>query len=373
MTITLADHVIAAAQSPERELHLKLKGATRHRMNQISDKVRHAQRYYLDSSFIKQAVSLSLLSPELLLAGAIKILPINDIIWIEWLEQIRIKELIANNYMTDKEMNYADHASTVGVLIESGDRLTTLSENYQPKFMLGIISQQMKTTAYPLVVHTVGFGWAKDSYDLDTNAAKLILGDRWAKSHPILNNQAWQSLIKYIRPVWWGIPAVTDVNPLNLEKIIENSLVSTTGDLRFILAVLILLTVIEIKSDETWTSQGARAGSNSARLRLPGNVFRTLKIDLPHTILLDKINNYQPPAIPTDRHHRLHDVRAHIAHSRKKGSPICQHKFDQEDLPHFCIYCGYREWPRKAHQRGDGSLGRVFGPRILTSIETNMS
>jgi hypothetical protein len=36
-------------------------------------------------------------------------------------------------------------------------------------------------------------------------------------------------------------------------------------------------------------------------------------------------------------------------------------------VPHFCTVCGYREWPRRAHRRGDPKLGTVYGPRVLSS------
>jgi hypothetical protein len=142
---------------------------------------------------------------------------------------------------------------------------------------------------------------------------------------------------------------------------------AVSGDLRFLLAVMILMSSAEVLSSEPWTSAGVRAPSTSARLRTPGNTFRTLTCAAPRERVLDRIERYRPPATPTGRHPRDHEVRGHVCRSRRKGSPICEHTFDQEALPHFCTSCGYREWPRKAHRRGDKALGTVFGPRKLTA------
>ena len=135
---------------------------------------------------------------------------------------------------------------------------------------------------------------------------------------------------------------------------------------------LYIVSVPEAVSTDPWTSLGPRASRGSARLRLPGSVFRTLRVEVPRERLRERIAAYRPPETPTGRRHKDNEVGPPAARRRTgyEGS-VCEHEFDRPEVPHFCTLCGYREWPRRSHRRGDPALGTVHGPRRITAREGN--
>lgn len=386
---TLADHVIAAANNPRRELGAlapHLGPASMARLRGIAAQVRAATRTLVDPSAVRAAAALSCQSPTELLAQLRRAAPPAPNVWWEWDERVRMRALVEHGYIDAIDEQNAAHRC--GLLVAHGqDGLVRTA----------VFTQHLALRDVPLIPHMVGFVHHptfgehdfKASVDLETQAAtaavhseehlagcSLALGQRWGALHP--DDPAYQHMGLRVGYWWPGVPTMLDAedqrhhDPRAWRQQAKKSAIGVTGDLRFLLALLVLVSVPETIVTDPWTSLGPRAPKGSARLRLPGSVFRTLKLDVPRERVLQRMRDYQPPATPTDRRHRDHPVAPHIAH-RRKGyeNCVCEHEFDQQEVPRFCTLCGYREWPRKAHRRGDPALGSVFGPRLISASETN--
>jgi hypothetical protein len=362
-------------------------------LTSIANEILNSQRIFLDDDLVEAAVTLSCSPPSLLLQTIPHIQPLGNSVWVEWDETVRLTQLQALGYGLGSSDYVADGAAQCGFLINS--IITNGNLLIRIQIISYLNSQKQRDSIIP---HMIGFWFApRDLLSLPTKEIigsiitgddlgvasiiqerekkegyKFALGQRWHQNHHTLSEaHAYTDIANRIVYGWFGLPAFDDIkrsgwNP-NQGELITNAGVAVVGDCRFLIALLILATTVETISEEAWTSVGGRAPRNSALVRLPGNIFRTLKLALPRERIMERIANYQPPATPTGRRMREHNVVAHMCRSRKRGSPICAHEFDNENLPRFCIHCGYREWARREHKRGDPSLGTVYGPRVLTS------
>lgn len=137
----------------------------------------------------------------------------------------------------------------------------------------------------------------------------------------------------------------------------SNFIHGCAGEIRNIVGLLLMLNQPRLIKYIGEQSQ-YRAVTHRGTRQMLGHSVIELDLDRkPKTVILGRPQG-------THASPRRHEVMGNYAH--RNLSALCEHYWEPEDDNHWtCANCGGRRWWRKAHQRGDASLGIMTQERHL--------
>jgi hypothetical protein len=146
-----------------------------------------------------------------------------------------------------------------------------------------------------------------------------------------------------------------------ISYVVRRELDEHSGDWRFILSLLSILNSRNLVSADPWRkASGSRivAGRN-----VPYLEHHRMTLKLPRKITVRDVMESEGSIIQR----RRHGVMGHWCESRKFGDPNCVHVMESNatDTYRKCTKCGFREWWRKAHERGHAGVGYATKEYVL--------
>ena len=123
--ITLADRFIACSRDPSRGFylagHIKLGPTSKQQFAHMTQQILSSQRIFVADDLVQTATILSCGSPSIMLKYLPNIQSLGDSVWIEWDEQVRLKQLHELGYGLGKPIQpyVNDGAGQVGFLIQT--------------------------------------------------------------------------------------------------------------------------------------------------------------------------------------------------------------------------------------------------------------
>jgi hypothetical protein len=166
--------------------------------------------------------------------------------------------------------------------------------------------------------------------------------------------------------------AIPDDQVIRLyRKSIDGLLNEHAGDWRFAIA---LLALTNARVDVTRKARTLDARHRDAALRgkvKPYHEHYMVSLAVPREKVVGAILNANDYLGSKRRRHGVVETWCWgRIEGKNKGDPSCAHTWDEPGSRSMtCTSCGQKKWRRKAHERGDASLGYVTKDRLLTSAE----
>tara|TARA_R100001443_G_scaffold31522_1_gene45644 strand:- start:4506 stop:5714 length:1209 start_codon:yes stop_codon:yes gene_type:complete len=383
---SLADETIAALASPKRGLigqpsiFRAPRSNARKAANTVYKNMRQATRFVLEDELTEYVARLSAqISAERVYQMLTEVarLP-TDLIWVEWNEKVRVKEINAavDNFLEDTEMEHI--SDRVGYLCENtGDdramfTMAFRDNNFDNKvtianqpFLIGAEKVYMSPVGFELnfsgayseeesrrrvadflydddeksiegFINTGMSGYNSfESFQSANREASRQLLSRWWTA-----NMAGEKMLELIDSIvacqthavhWWCHTDNGNFDSEMLARASSMALTSAEGDARFMICLLGVLNFDWFINEPTRKFPHTRVRYGKVR---KGNEYRVITLKLPKKTG-QVVNIDQHEEATTTK--RLHEVRGHWCVRRKSGK---------------------RYW-RKAHKRGDKSLGTI--------------
>ena len=383
---SLADETMAALSSPKRgmvaqpNIFKTAGGNARKAANNVYKNMRQATRFVLEDELTEYVARLSAqISAERVyqMLSEVARLP-TDLIWVEWNEKVRVREINAavDNFLEDTEMEHI--SDRVGYLCENTgddramftmafrdnnfDNIVTIA--YQP-FSIGAEKDYMSAVGFELnfsgayseeesrrrvadflydddeksiegFINTGMSGYNSfESFQSANREASRQLLSRWWTA-----NMAGEKMLELIDSIvacqthavhWWCHTDNGNFDSEMLARASSMALTSAEGDARFMICLLGVLNFDWFINEPTRKFAHTRVRYGKVR---KGNEYRVITLKLPKKT--GKVINIDQHEEATTTK-RLHEVRGHWCVRRKSGK---------------------RYW-RKAHKRGDKSLGTI--------------
>ena len=383
---SLADETMAALSSPKRgmvaqpNIFKTAGGNARKAANNVYKNMRQATRFVLEDELTEYVARLSAqISAERAYQMLTEVarLP-TDLIWVEWNEKVRVKEINAavDNFLEDTEMEHI--SDRVGYLCENtGDdramfTMAFRDNNFDNK--VTIANQPFSIGAEKVYMSPVGFelnfsgAYSEEEsrrrvadflYDDDEKSVEGFINTGMSgynsfesfqsanreASRQLLSrwwtaNMAGEKMLELIDSIvacqthavhWWCHTDNGNFDSEMLARASSMALTSAEGDARFMICLLGVLNFDWFINEPTRKFAHTRVRYGKVR---KGNEYRVITLKLPKKT--GKVINIDQHEEATTTK-RLHEVRGHWCVRRKSGK---------------------RYW-RKAHKRGDKSLGTI--------------
>lgn len=141
-----------------------------------------------------------------------------------------------------------------------------------------------------------------------------------------------------------------------LRVYVAKRIIETSGMFRFAVGALALLhekKFTKVTPQAPNTLRPDEVGRKPGVRDMTPN-YQFVEFNVPHTVFIRDVQGDEFEAKEKCRH----EVAGHYCESHRVGDPDCSHVFTaQSPTRQICLLCGSKRWWRKAHERGNLSLG----------------
>lgn len=331
----------------------------------ILEKMRTAKRFIIDEQTIEDVFHFSLRYPEIIANNLTQIRLPFDKCWIEW-PTSPMAEYSRQEWENERIGYYCSGFENQDGLVCTNIGLVN-GESNQVSVQLSPVSFSFKSDEHLYLFHSnpdsfyqryiEKFCAVKDYRYFMMGSAANRLSDE--------TDEEFKKRVFYFREIFKHTMVGPDTAFKNrydhpsMNDYIGYIFKESAGALRTLLALLYLMNAHSIEPDQPAFRTGKKRWVGNKVV--PYLEHRRVKVVIPRPIKDPKWSS-TGEAIPK----RRHDVMGHWCYRRKDFNPNCDHRWRVDLRGETCEKCGNRRWWKKAHARGDASLGFIIAERVVT-------